>query len=93
MDGDVYFRVASFKEYGKLSKRNLEDLKAGARVEVDERKARPARLRSLEGIEAGRTGLGQPLGTGQAGMAYRVLLPWDSSTWARPSTSTPAART
>ena len=41
VDGDVYFRVASFKDYGKLSKRNLEDLKAGARVEVDERKTDP----------------------------------------------------
>ncbi len=41
IDGDVYFRVASFKEYGKLSKRNLDDLKAGARVEVDERKIDP----------------------------------------------------
>jgi cysteinyl-tRNA synthetase len=41
IDGDVFFRVASFKEYGKLSKRNLDDLKAGARVEVDERKIDP----------------------------------------------------
>ena len=41
IDGDVYFRVANFKEYGKLSKRNLDDLQAGARVEVDERKADP----------------------------------------------------
>jgi cysteinyl-tRNA synthetase len=41
VDGDVYFRVASFKEYGKLSKRDLSDLKAGARIEVDERKVDP----------------------------------------------------
>ncbi|MDR2437681.1 MAG: cysteine--tRNA ligase [Endomicrobium sp.] len=34
VDGDVYFSVAKFKDYGKLSKRKLEDLKAGARVDV-----------------------------------------------------------
>ncbi|MCL1971609.1 MAG: cysteine--tRNA ligase [Endomicrobia bacterium] len=34
VDGDIYYSVNKFKEYGKLSKRNLEDLKAGARVEV-----------------------------------------------------------
>jgi cysteinyl-tRNA synthetase len=34
VDGDVYFSVAKFKDYGKLSKRKLEDLKVGARVDV-----------------------------------------------------------
>ncbi|MDR3256652.1 MAG: cysteine--tRNA ligase [Endomicrobium sp.] len=34
IDGDVYFSIEKFKDYGKLSKRNLEDLKAGARVSV-----------------------------------------------------------
>ncbi|GHT37294.1 cysteine--tRNA ligase [Endomicrobiia bacterium] len=34
VDGDVYFYVDKFKDYGKLSKRKLEDLKAGARVDV-----------------------------------------------------------
>jgi cysteinyl-tRNA synthetase len=38
LDGDVYFDVAKYPEYGRLSKRRLEDLQAGARVEVDERK-------------------------------------------------------
>ena len=41
IDGDVYFDVSSFSEYGKLSKRDLEDLKCGARVEVDKRKRCP----------------------------------------------------
>jgi cysteinyl-tRNA synthetase len=36
--GDVYFSVKKFAPYGKLSKRNLDDLKAGARVSVDENK-------------------------------------------------------
>ncbi|NOZ87487.1 MAG: cysteine--tRNA ligase [Deltaproteobacteria bacterium] len=39
--GDVYFRVRSFKEYGKLSGRNIDDLEAGARIEVDAKKEDP----------------------------------------------------
>ncbi|MDR1122856.1 MAG: cysteine--tRNA ligase [Endomicrobium sp.] len=34
IDGDVYFSVVKFKDYGKLSKKKLDDLKAGARVEI-----------------------------------------------------------
>jgi len=41
VDGDVYFAVDKFPNYGKLSGRTLEDMKAGARVEVDERKHFP----------------------------------------------------
>ncbi|MEW6069988.1 MAG: cysteine--tRNA ligase, partial [Candidatus Thermoplasmatota archaeon] len=40
-NGSVYFEVKKFGEYGKLSKRSIEELKAGARVEVDERKKNP----------------------------------------------------
>ncbi|MDU4961381.1 MAG: cysteine--tRNA ligase [Sporomusaceae bacterium] len=39
--GDVYFSVEKFSGYGKLSGRSLDDMKAGARVEVDERKGHP----------------------------------------------------
>ena len=41
VDGDVYFRVTSDDDYGKLSGRALDDLQAGARIEVDERKEHP----------------------------------------------------
>jgi len=41
VDGDVYFAVDHFPNYGKLSGRSLDDMKAGARVEVDERKHHP----------------------------------------------------
>ena len=41
INGDVYYRVNHFAEYGKLSHRKPEDLLAGARVEVDERKEDP----------------------------------------------------
>lgn len=37
-DGDVYFRVKKFKEYGKLSKQPIDDLEAGARVETSSKK-------------------------------------------------------
>ena len=40
-NGDVYYRIEKFEEYGKLSKRNLDELRAGARVEVDEFKKSP----------------------------------------------------
>ncbi len=41
IDGSVYFDIKSFKPYGELSGRDLEDLKAGARVDIDERKRSP----------------------------------------------------
>ncbi len=41
IEGDVYFRTRQFKEYGKLSKRDLDKLKSGARVEVNEKKEDP----------------------------------------------------
>ena len=41
-DSDVYFSVESFKSYGKLSGRNLEDMLAGARVDIDVDKKNPS---------------------------------------------------
>ncbi|HZW61522.1 MAG TPA: cysteine--tRNA ligase [Candidatus Babeliales bacterium] len=41
IDGDVYFSIASFPSYGKLSHQRLEDLRAGARVEVNDKKRDP----------------------------------------------------
>ena len=41
VDGDVYFRVHRDEDYGKLSGRRLEDMQAGARIGVDERKEHP----------------------------------------------------
>lgn len=40
-EDDVYYDTRKFKEYGKLSKQNMEELEAGARIEVDERKKNP----------------------------------------------------
>ncbi|MEW6721974.1 MAG: cysteine--tRNA ligase [Candidatus Micrarchaeota archaeon] len=41
-EGGVYFSISSFREYGTLSGQNLEQIRAGARIEVDERKRDPA---------------------------------------------------
>ncbi len=65
--GDVYFRVASFKEYGKLSKRNVEDLKAGARVEVDERKDDPLDFALWKASKPGEPAWESPWGPGRPG--------------------------
>ena len=46
----VYFNVSSFKDYGKLSNKNIDELKAGARVEVSENKKRPRRFCIMETI-------------------------------------------
>lgn len=40
-DGSVYFKVASFQEYGKLSKQNIQELRSGARVDIVEGKQDP----------------------------------------------------
>jgi cysteinyl-tRNA synthetase len=58
VDGDVYFRVNRFKEYGKLSGRRLEDMQAGARIGVDERKEGIQWISPVEGIQAWRASLG-----------------------------------
>ncbi len=67
IEGDVYFRVASFKDYGKLGKRNLEDLKAGARVEVDERKADPLDFALWKASKPGEPAWDSPWGPGRPG--------------------------
>jgi len=41
VEGDVFFEVSRFKEYGKLSKQNLEEIRSGERVELDKRKKNP----------------------------------------------------
>ncbi len=41
IDGDVFFQVGKFKDYGKLSHRKLDEMRIGSRVEVDERKRSP----------------------------------------------------
>lgn len=67
VDGDVYFAVERFESYGKLSKRNLADLQAGARVEVDERKVHPADFALWKKAKHGEPQWQSPWGMGRPG--------------------------
>ena len=65
--GDVYFQVEKYKDYGRLSKRKLEDLQAGARVEVDERKRHPMDFALWKSSKPGEPSWDSPWGAGRPG--------------------------
>jgi len=64
---DVYFRVDRFAGYGKLSGRELEDMLAGARVEVDENKINPLDFVLWKGSKPGEPAWESPWGPGRPG--------------------------
>ena len=66
-DGSVYFEVNKFTEYGKLSKRDKEDMMAGARVEVDERKKDPMDFALWKASKEGEPFWESPWGKGRPG--------------------------
>ncbi|MBI5418283.1 cysteine--tRNA ligase, partial [Candidatus Poribacteria bacterium] len=67
VEGDVYFEVAKFKGYGKLSKRTLDDMKAGARVEIDRRKRSPLDFALWKSAKPGEPKWKCPWGEGRPG--------------------------
>jgi cysteinyl-tRNA synthetase len=67
VDGDVYFEVRRFPGYGKLSGKNLEELQAGARVEVDERKRDPMDFALWKATKPGEPSWKSPWGQGRPG--------------------------
>ncbi len=67
VDGDVYYEVRRFAEYGKLSGKNLEELLAGARVEVDERKRDPRDFALWKAAKPGEPSWVSPWGPGRPG--------------------------
>ncbi|TGE33110.1 cysteine--tRNA ligase [Desulfosporosinus sp. Sb-LF] len=67
VDGDVYFAVDHFPNYGKLSGRTLDDMKAGARVEVDERKHFPMDFALWKKAKPGEPAWESPWGLGRPG--------------------------
>lgn len=67
VEGDVYYEVAKFGPYGKLSHRNLDDLKAGARVTVDERKRSPVDFALWKKSKPGEPSWESPWGDGRPG--------------------------
>jgi cysteinyl-tRNA synthetase len=67
VEGDVYFRVSRGKDYGKLSGRALEDMRAGARLEVDERKEDPGDFALWKAAKPGEPSWESPWGEGRPG--------------------------
>jgi cysteinyl-tRNA synthetase len=66
-EGHVYFSVSSFKNYGKLSNKNLEELRAGARVEVSDLKKNPMDFVLWKPSEKSDPGWESPWGRGRPG--------------------------
>lgn len=67
VDGDVYFRVRSYPSYGALSGRSVEDMVAGARVEIDERKEDPLDFALWKSSKPGEPWWESPWGRGRPG--------------------------
>jgi cysteinyl-tRNA synthetase len=67
VDGDVYFEVHKFSDYGKLSKKNIDDLMSGARVDVNERKKSPLDFALWKASKEGEPWWESPWGRGRPG--------------------------
>jgi len=67
IDGDVYFEITKFTEYGKLSHRTLEDMRAGERVVVDPRKRHPMDFALWKSAKPGEPAWDSPWGKGRPG--------------------------
>lgn len=67
IEGDVYYSVEKFKEYGKLSGRKLEEMEAGARIDVDERKLNPFDFVLWKSAKPGEPSWKSPWGEGRPG--------------------------
>ncbi len=67
VDGDVYFEVRKFPDYGRLSGRTLEDMRAGERVEVDLRKRDPMDFALWKSAKPGEPSWPSPWGEGRPG--------------------------
>ncbi len=67
VDGDVYFRVTQDEDYGKLSGRKLDEMMAGARIEVDERKEHPMDFALWKAAKPGEPAWPSPWGQGRPG--------------------------
>ncbi|ACR80399.1 MAG: cysteinyl-tRNA synthetase [Kosmotoga sp.] len=67
VDGDVYFNVSEFKNYGELSHRKLEDMIAGARIEPGEKKKSPEDFALWKAAKEGEPFWNSPWGPGRPG--------------------------
>ncbi|MDU2065198.1 MAG: cysteine--tRNA ligase [Sporomusaceae bacterium] len=67
VEGDVYYKVDHFDDYGKLSGRSLDDMQAGARVDVDDRKENPMDFALWKKAKPGEPAWESPWGQGRPG--------------------------
>ena len=67
ISGDVYFRVERDEDYGKLSRRNIDELLAGARLEIEEIKENPADFALWKSQKPGEPAWNSPWGQGRPG--------------------------
>ena len=67
LGNDVYFEVKKFKEYGKLSHKNIDDLISGARIEINDEKRAPIDFALWKGKKEGEIGWDSPWGQGRPG--------------------------
>ncbi len=67
VEGDVYFAVEKFPEYGKLSGRHLEEMRAGARISVSEKKRHPLDFALWKAEKPGEPAWESPWGRGRPG--------------------------
>ncbi|MGD8633317.1 MAG: cysteine--tRNA ligase [Anaerolineales bacterium] len=67
VEGDVFFRVSKDDDYGRLSRRDLEDMRAGARLGIDERKEDPADFALWKSTKPGEPSWESPWGLGRPG--------------------------
>jgi cysteinyl-tRNA synthetase len=66
-NGDVYFRVTKDEDYGKLSNRKLDDMQAGARIEIEEQKEHPMDFALWKAAKDGEIFWESPWGKGRPG--------------------------
>jgi cysteinyl-tRNA synthetase len=66
-NGDVYYRVAKFADYGKLTNKNIDELKAGARVSVNDVKENPVDFVLWKTAKEGEVSWESPWGNGRPG--------------------------
>jgi len=67
VDGDVYYRVRKFGPYGKLSHRNVDEMRSGARISVDDRKEDPLDFALWKSAKPGEPSWQSPWGAGRPG--------------------------
>jgi cysteinyl-tRNA synthetase len=72
--GDVYYEIAKFPDYGRLSKKKIDELRAGARVEIGEQKRSPMDFALWKAAKEGEPSWESPWGQGRPGWAIECSV-------------------